>query len=274
MNKKERKRMFFWEKLIFLIHINSFKASLQSCHKIQNPSKSDIRNNPKRIKARISKRTFSFTPSYFQASMCLEASLSFSFFLLFLMNVFSIIFLYMAYTQDLSLVHQQGKRAAAYSYLAGEILQNDEQNIKLEKSRIVKAPFTLFAFSNGYLHTKCVVKPWTGYDVTQQREEHREKQIVYITEYGTVCHKNRSCSYLSLSIQAVAFSSIEEKRNENGERYLACNYCKNNNFTTIVYITSYGNKYHTTAKCRGIKRNVIALPLLDVKEKEFCKKCG
>ena len=274
MNKKERKRMFFWEKFLFLIHINSFKASLQSCHKRQNPNKSDIRNNPKRIKTRISERTFSSFPSYYQASMCLEASLSFSFFLLFLMNIFSILFLYMVYTQNSFTVQQKGKEAAAYFYLTEDILQTKEQNLKFENLQVVKAPFSFLAFPKTRLYARCVIKPWTGYDVTQKKEGMQEEQIVYLTEYGTVYHKNRSCSYLSLSIQAVPYSSIAEKRNEDGEKYLFCDYCRNKHFVTVVYITSYGNKYHTTTKCRSLKRSVVAVPLSEANGKEFCKKCG
>lgn len=266
--------MFFWKEKRFLIHINSFKASLQSCHKKNNPNKSDIRNNPIRMKIRKSKRTFFFASSGWKASMCLEASLSLSLFLLFFVNVFSIVFLYMTYTKDLSMLHQQGKKISAYTYITGEVLQNKEGNIFLQKSNMVEAPFNFFAGWKFPVYTQCVVKPWNGYDVTNQESRNREEEMVYITEYGSVYHKNRSCSYLALSIRAIAYSEIYEEKNETGENYEICEYCKDKAFVTIVYVTSYGNKYHATTKCQGLKRSVKIIPFSEVKEKNVCNKCG
>ena len=272
MNKKGEKRMFFWKMKFFLLHLNSFKASLQSCHKKINPNKCDNRNNPKRIKIRISKRTFSFSPSEYQASMCLEASLSFSFFLFFLVNVFSIIFLFKIYTTDMTNLQQQGKELAAYAYLTnGEL---EKEIIRLQHTRNVKSAFSLFPIPESTVYTQCVVKPWTGYDVTKDSEWIQEEEMVYITKYGDVYHRNRSCSYLELSIRPIDFNDLSEKRNESGEIYLPCLYCNSNHFVTIVYITDYGNKYHVTTECRGIKRTISRIPLSKITEESPCKKCG
>lgn len=250
------------------------KASLRACHIQIDPNTSDSSNNPKRIKNSIFNRTLSLAPSEYRASMCLEASLSFSFFLLFLVNVLSIIFLFMTYTEDLSSLHQQGKKIAAYAYVTEEMLESKDENIRLQKNRIIKSPFALLAAPNCRLHTKCVVKPWTGYDVTKGKNRVEEDSIVYMTEYGTVYHKNRSCTHLALSIQAVGFYIIEEKRNESGERYVSCEYCGKNDLVTVVYITSYGNKYHSTSKCRGLKRNIRSLSISEVEGVRPCEKCG
>lgn len=266
--------MFFWKKRLFLIHLNSFKTSLQSCHKKNNPNKSDIRNNPKRIKIRTAKRTFSLTPFCYRASICLEASLSFSFFLFFLVNIFSIISLFMVYTQDLILLQQQGKKAAAYVYLIDNDTEKGEDMIRLQNTSTEKSPFSFMAIPKCRITTCCVVKPWTGYDVTNTKEWKQEEEMVYITEYGKVYHRNRSCSYLALSIQITNTVSVKEKRNETGEQYLPCEYCKSDGMTTIVYITSYGNRYHTTAKCQGLKRTVIKIPFSQIEEETPCKKCG
>ena len=250
------------------------KASLRACHVQIDPNTSDISNNPKRIKDSIFKRTFSLAPSEYQASMCLEASLSFSFFLLFFVNVLSIIFLFMTYTADLTLLHQQGKKAAAYAYVTEEMLGSNEENIRLQKNRIIKSPFGLLAVPDCRLHTKCVVKPWNGYDVTNGKNRAEENSIVYMTEYGTVYHKNRSCTHLALSIQAVAFHMINDKRNESGEKYVPCEYCGEKGIVTVVFITSYGNKYHSTTKCKGLKRSIKSLSLSEAGGANVCEKCG
>ena len=268
--------MFFWRiKKIFTYCFQKVKkASLRACHTQIDPNICDISNNQKRIKNRTAKRTFSLTPSEYQASMCLEASFSFSFFILFMINVFSIIFLFHTYTQDLTTLQQQGKKAAAYAYVTEGLLGGNEDNICLQKNRIIRSPFALLAAPNCRVHVKCVVKPWTGYDVTKGKNRKEEDIIVYMTEHGSVYHKNRSCTHLSLSIQAISSFLVTEKRNESGERYYSCEYCGDNGFVTVVFITSHGNKYHTTAKCRGLKRSVKSIPLSKVEGINPCQKCG
>lgn len=268
--------MFFWKMAYFLIHnvkIN-LKASLRACHDQTDPNTCDIKSNPKNMKNRISKRTFSPSPSDYRASMCLEASLSFSFFLLFFINVLSIILLFMTYTRDMADLHQQGKEAAAYAYITEGVFGSNEENIRLQKNRIMESPFTILAAPSCRLYTQCVVKPWTGYDVTKGKNRAEEDSIVYMTEYGTVYHKNRACTHLALSIQAVASGIVNNKRNESGEYYDPCEYCGENGLVTVVFITSYGNKYHTTAKCRGLKRSVRSMPLSEAEGVNPCQKCG
>ena len=267
--------MFFWKKKDYLIYCFHKKliTSLRACHTQIDPNTCDSPTNPKRIKNKKSKRTFSFAPSEYQASMCLEASLSFSFFLLFMVNVFSIIFLFVIYTQDLSELQQQGKKASAYAYVTEGILGGNE-DICLKKNRVIKSPFALLSVPNCRLHIKCVVKPWTGYDVTEGNNRKEEDVIVYMTEHGSVYHKNRSCPHLSLSIQAVASALVSAERNESGERYYPCEHCKERGFVTVVFITTHGNRYHTTTKCRGLKRSVKTLRLSEVGGVNPCQKCG
>ena len=267
--------MFFWNRKDFFIYCfhKNLKASLRACHIQIDPNISDSPTNQKRIKNRKFKRTFSFAPSEYQASMCLEAAISFSFFLLFMVNVFSVIFLFVTYTKDLSVLQQRGKQAAAYAYVTEGMIGNHE-NICLQKNRIIKSPFTLLSTPDCRLHVKCVVKPWTGYDITQGKNREEEDTIVYMTEYGSVYHKNRSCTHLSLSIQAVAWALVSAQRNESGESYDSCEYCGDRGFVTVAFITSYGNRYHTTSKCRGLKRNVKTLRLSEVEGVGPCQKCG
>lgn len=269
--------MFFGDKAYYLIqNLKSIKkASLRACHKQTDPNKSDIiKNNPKSIKIRKSQRTFSLAPSEYQASMCLEASLAFSFFLIFFINIFSIIFLFMTYTENLERLQQQGKKAAAYAYVTEGAFDSNEDIIRLQKVIEVESPVGLISLSKYKLRVQCVVKPWTGYDVIGGKKRLEEDSIVYMTEYGSVYHKNRACTHLALSIQAVASYGLLERMNEYGECYKICEYCGKNGIVTVVYITSYGNKYHTTTKCPGLKRTIKAIPLSQVKGVNPCKKCG
>ena len=268
--------MFFGKNTYYLKQIRKYrkKASLRACHKHKDPNKCGIINNPKNIKNRISQRTFSLAPSEYQASMCLEASLSFSFFLLFFLNIISIIFLYMTYTENLADLQQQAKKTAAYAYMTEGAFDDNEDIIRLHKNVVAKSPVGLLGWLNCRLYVQCVVKPWTGYDVTKTKERDEEDSIVYMTENGSVYHKNRACTHLTLSIQAEPFYSLSEKKNMSGEYYKACEFCGKNGIITIAYITSYGNKYHTSTKCRGLKRTVKSLSLSQVKGVDPCQKCG
>ena len=268
--------MFFGKKAYYLIQKLKFrkKASLRACRKHKDPNKCDIINNPKNIKNRISQRTFSLAPSEYQASMCLEATLSFSFFLLFFLSIFSIIFLFLTYTENLAELQQQGKNTAAYAYVTEGAFGDNEKLIRLQKNPVIKSPVGLLRWSNCRLYVQCVVKPWTGYDVTNAKKREEEDSIVYMTEHGSVYHKNRACTHLTLSIQAVAFYSLSGKKNMSGESYEVCEYCGKNGMITVVFVTSYGNKYHTSTKCRGLKRTIRSIPLTQVKGVDPCQKCG
>lgn len=276
MNKKEWERMFFWRTRVFLKNSYNMilKASLRACHKQFDPNKCDIFDNPIRIKKKRSKRTFSPALSYQKASMCLEATLSFSFFMLFFVNLFSVIVMFMVYTGELAILQQQGKKIAAYAYVTEGMLDTREENIILQKIKKVESIFPMFSIRNCRLQIKCVVKPWTGYDVTKGKDREEEEQIVYMTEYGSVYHKNRSCTHLSLSIQAVSSLEVKSKRNESGGCYYPCEYCDEEGIFTVFFITFYGDRYHTTTKCRGLKRSVRSLPISEVEGVKACSKCG
>lgn len=266
--------MFFGKKIKKLSNYlkSKTKASLRACHKSTDPNKSDIINNPKNIK--ISQRTFFLTPSEYQASLCLEASLSFSFFLIFFVNILSIITLFSVYTDNLVSLQQQGKRAAAYAYITESTLGFNEDIIRLQKDIKIQFPIGIIGTLKYRMAVQCVVKPWTGYDLSNSKSREEEDSIVYMTEYGSVYHKNRACPHLVLSIQAVAFTGVEEKVNEAGELYKPCEYCGEKGMVTIVFVTSYGNKYHTSTKCQGLKRTIKTIPLSEVKGVNPCQKCG
>lgn len=122
-------------------------------------------------------------------------------------------------------------------------------------------------FSRFYGHV------WNGYDVELQGEEKEEETYVFITPTGTVYHRNRNCTYLNPSVEIVYYEDVKKRRNESGALYYACEQCGNKK-NTVVYITDYGNRYHTSLDCSGLKRTVYAIPLSEVGGRSPCSKCG
>ncbi|MBR5596579.1 MAG: hypothetical protein IKW30_04135 [Lachnospiraceae bacterium] len=267
--------MFFGKNYILLYYKkNNQKTSLQACHEQLNPNSSDSELNPNKNIKRKFQRTFFLTPSKYNGSMCVEASLSFSFFLFFLTNIFSLIFLFRTYTQDMTNLQQQGKQLASIAYVTEGLQGRNDELIRLHKSRKVESMYSLIAVPDARLRASCVVKPWTGYDVVGGKNREEEDILVYMTQYGSVYHKDRGCTHLSLSIQPVDLIGLEYSTNEGGRSYTPCEYCGENGFVTLVYITNYGDRYHTTIKCRGLRRYVRSLPLSQVNGVPACQKCG
>lgn len=116
------------------------------------------------------------------------------------------------------------------------------------------------------------VKGWTGY--VSGSGNASQEEVVYITDYGLVYHKDMYCTYLELSIQAVRVEEIEDMRNESGGKYYACSSCKQEVCEAgVVYLTAYGDRYHNSLDCSKIKRNIFAVPLKEVYGLGGCSKC-
>ena len=116
------------------------------------------------------------------------------------------------------------------------------------------------------------VKGWTGYISGGGGTD--KETIVYITDYGLVYHQDMYCTYLELSIRAVKPEEIETLRNQSGGKYYACSSCKNKEETEgILYVTDYGDRYHTSLECSKVKRNIYAVPLDEVYGLGGCSKC-
>lgn len=113
------------------------------------------------------------------------------------------------------------------------------------------------------------VKGWTGREKVGAGNPRDE--VVYVTDYGIVYHKNLSCTYLELSLKAVKKERIAELRNENGGKYSACTRCGGKG--NIVYVTDHGERYHATLECGGLNRNIYAVKLADLYGIGGCSKC-
>ena len=105
-------------------------------------------------------------------------------------------------------------------------------------------------------------------------DKKNEENTVYVTGNGSVYHRSKSCSYLSVALEAVPTEAVSECRNNDGERYGECTRCNGKKEGTVVYISKGGTKYHWSLQCPSVKRNVQEKKEAEVKGMSACHKCG
>ncbi|MGN0505015.1 MAG: hypothetical protein ACI4FZ_00525 [Lachnospiraceae bacterium] len=117
--------------------------------------------------------------------------------------------------------------------------------------------------------------PYLGsYDSDRFAEEEEKKEVVYVTENGSVYHESAACTYLNFAIRSVAASEIEQERNDSGRKYTECERCRDEAHTAVVYVTKNGLRYHWKLKCSAISRNVIEKERSEVAGMRACSRCG
>lgn len=147
----------------------------------------------------------------------------------------------------------------------------DELDITLTYS--VSPMTTLMGFGNFRMVNRYHAHLWNGYDISADAEI---EERVYVAENGEVWHKERSCTYLQLSIRQVRGTEIENERNQWGRRYNACEICAGGAEPETLYVTLDGNSYHYRRDCPGIKRTVRSLTRKAAESEGYrrCSRCG
>ena len=143
--------------------------------------------------------------------------------------------------------------------------------IHVELAYKVRLPFPEFTHAGMKCKESFRVRAWTGYENSGMESD--DDRIVYVTEKGSVYHTNYQCSYLQLSIRFVPYSGVENLRNENGGKYYACEHCVHGGASAGVYITDYGNKYHNSLNCSGLKRTIYSVKKGECHGMSACSKC-
>lgn len=249
-------------------------------------------------------RASSFTS---KGSISLEAALSVSFFFFAILSMIYLFEMMAIQTNIRSALHSVSKEVALESYvnpmipttrmeqriaeLVGEKRLNDSFVVHgcsgldcsaskkywnttimdLSVRYDIKIPVSIFRLPTISKEEVIRVKGWTGYEV--KLTDPIENTMVYVTEYGMVYHADMYCNYLELSIRAVEKTALAELRNKSGATYKECLSCKYDGGSSKVYIADYGDKYHNSLECRGLKRNIYAISFSDVHGLGGCSKC-
>ncbi|MBQ9504562.1 MAG: pilus assembly protein [Lachnospiraceae bacterium] len=161
------------------------------------------------------------------------------------------------------------------SFLRSSVLEGDEI-IDLIAAYKVDTPFDIFGIRNFTVMNRARIRAFTGYDNTRRKasDSEDEEETVFITEHGTVYHRNINCQHLKITVRETTKEAVSGERNENGGKYYSCEFCGNRASSGKLYITSEGDRYHTTLACSALKRGIQAVPLSKAGGRRACKTCG
>lgn len=154
----------------------------------------------------------------------------------------------------------------------------DGEEIIIQKSYDINLPAAVFAFKALHMEQVSITYPFTGKTIVPQSGDGKEgtEEYVYITPYGEVYHKSSDCVYLQPSVRKTAWKDVADLRNSSGAIYHECERCGGSGLrqTDTVYITTYGNRYHTKETCPGLKRTISKIPIEEAAGRRACGKCG
>ncbi len=154
-------------------------------------------------------------------------------------------------------------------------LNSDGDIIDIIASYKVHPMFGIAGFTDFGMESRFYGHGMTGYDPDSSKGADKEEseELVYITESGSVYHRSLSCTHLKIKVTSVPKSSVSSKRNKDRKKYYPCEHCGSRG-STNVYITSYGDKYHSDPNCSGLKRSIRTVPISEAAGRRPCSECG
>lgn len=151
----------------------------------------------------------------------------------------------------------------------------DEDMICLTVDYYVRMPFDFLKIMGFPCRQTVSVRKWIGNEDKGDEADidtGKDSRMVYIAETGTVYHIDRNCTHLRLSIRMVSREELVNLRNDSGGKYYPCELC--GGAAKTVYITDFGDRYHSNVNCSGLKRAVYTIPIEMVEDRPVCSRCG
>lgn len=154
----------------------------------------------------------------------------------------------------------------------------EEDDINFVVNYTTRVPFDFLGIVDLNCMQRMYIRKWIGNEDKGDNGDNNQDQtdrMVYITETGTVYHTDRNCTHLLLSKKSVSANQIDELRNLGGGKYHACELCHADSAgSSVVYITDWGDRYHSDVNCSGLKRGVMTVPYESVSDWPQCSRCG
>ncbi len=153
---------------------------------------------------------------------------------------------------------------------SGMFVKGADMKVKIRYR--IKQPLSVFGLGRISVTQDCDTYAWLG-DSFMKNSLTQEK-MVYITPHGTVYHEDRHCTYIAPKVFDTALSDVSSKRNASGAKYYECEGCTAKALLkpSVVYITEYGDRYHTDPDCVKIKHEIIEIPISQVGDRRKCSK--
>ena len=153
---------------------------------------------------------------------------------------------------------------------------DENKNIDLVMTYQIKSAVGMVTIPGYFWVQRACVRSWTGRDGSGESAADGGEDgssHVYVTEYGTVYHRDLNCKYIRLSIRPASLEQVKAARNNSGEIYHKCEYCGGKD-AGVYYITDDGNRYHTSLDCGALKRTIQEVPLSETGSLRPCSHCG
>lgn len=208
-----------------------------------------------------------------KASIAVETALVLPLFFLGMVTLISFMDIYKMQSEHLHALCEQAKEAGMYAYMLDG---KGPDELTIPDVYTYSPIGGLIPMPEIWMHNTVKVHTWTGTDhSTFSEDEKPSEEMVYVTESGSVYHRNPGCRYLHVALNQIPGSSIVSAHNAQGEKYYACEICsKNQKPAGVVYITKNGNRYHNRESCSGLKRTVRLVKISDVQGMGACDSCG
>ncbi len=206
-------------------------------------------------------------------SMTVEACLIIPIFLIFMLSLLYVFQIIQIQTQIITDLHQEGNGRSWQAY--GDRQELSDGIILLDKTYQIP-PFLLWSdLVSLKISHQYYGHAWVGYNGNGYSTYKDLSEYVFVTETGTVYHRREDCTYLELSINRVDRSEIPLMRNKSGGNYYQCEICGDEE-GMACYLTDYGNRYHSSPACSGLKRTVFKILLEEAfaQGKRACSKCS
>lgn len=209
-----------------------------------------------------------------RGSLTLETAMVMPLFLLGMTAMISLMDVYRLQTEHLVKLCEKAKEAGMYAYTLDGSGMEEITLPDFYRYEPVGGIAPLPAIP---LHTVVKVHAWTGREaeIFQDSQPEEEEEMVFVTESGSVYHRDAGCRYLNPSVSQVGGNAVKYMTNSSGKHYQACEICSRGQSPAgTVYVTSSGNRYHNLESCSGLKRSVKLIKRSQAEGMAACSRCG
>lgn len=162
---------------------------------------------------------------------------------------------------------------------SGSCLKDDKSCVVVKAAYRVKVPFVPSVLPEIEFCQSAVCRMFCGdrayVPIDREGEEESEEAVYFVTPNGTVYHRSRNCSYLTITLLTTDCGGIANMRNSSGGKYYPCERCaKGVELSGQLYYTRSGSSYHMRENCSSLTRTIMEVSEEAVAGLPPCSRCG